>query len=41
MPLDQIYVAMNIPQPVVGAIAVGIPLVIIAVFFVFWDRPKQ
>lgn len=41
MPHDQITLAMNIPQPVIGAIAVGIPVLIIAVFFIFWDRPKQ
>ncbi len=41
VPHDQITLAMNLPQPVIGAIAVGIPVLIIAVFFIFWDRPKQ
>ncbi|WP_255490689.1 MULTISPECIES: hypothetical protein [unclassified Mumia] len=41
MPLDQIYAAVNIPQPVVGAVAVGIPILIIAIFFIFWDRPSR
>ncbi len=41
VPLDQIYAAVNIPQPVVGAVAVGIPILIIAIFFIFWDRPSR
>ena len=39
--LAQISAAGMLPQPLVGAIAVGIPLLIIALFFVYWDRPKK
>ncbi|MGH1561336.1 hypothetical protein [Mumia sp. DW29H23] len=41
MSLAQIAAEGTLPQPLVGAVAVGIPLLIIAVFFVFWDRPKK
>jgi hypothetical protein len=41
VPLDQISAAGTLPQPLIGAVAVGIPLLIVAVFFVFWDRPKK
>ncbi|PJJ57243.1 hypothetical protein CLV56_1470 [Mumia flava] len=33
--------AGTLPQPLVGAIAVGIPILIVIVFFVFWDRPPK
>ncbi len=41
VPLAEISAAGSLPQPLIGAVAVGIPLLIVAVFFVFWDRPKK
>lgn len=31
----------HLPLPIIGALAVGIPALIVAYFFVTWDKPRD